>query len=152
MTMMQSVRTVLFEKYATFRGRAERPEYWWYTLFTLLVGVVFSVLEIVTGAFVFIGLLDSVFSLVTLIPTLAVGARRLHDVNRSGWWQTAPIVGWVAVGASWEAGNDFLFYGAMTLAVITSIVLIYWLASRGTEGPNHYGDPASGGTDPEIFA
>ncbi len=78
-----------FTKYADFSGRAKRPEFWWFVLFCIVVSVV---LEFVSSY------VSWAFSLATLVPSLAVGARRLHDVNKSGWLQLLaliPILGWI---------------------------------------------------------
>jgi uncharacterized membrane protein YhaH (DUF805 family) len=77
MTFMESVKTC-FSKYAVFEGRAGRPEFWWFMLFLLLVNILLSWISPLVGA---------IFTLATLVPSLAVGARRLHDTDRSGWWQ-----------------------------------------------------------------
>jgi len=90
MTFTQSIK-LCFEKYADFNGRAKRPEYWWFFLFLFLLGAV-------TGAVS--EALNGIVALATIIPSLAVGARRLHDINRSGWWQLLwfiPIIGWIVV-------------------------------------------------------
>ena len=90
MTFTQSVK-LCFEKYADFNGRAKRPEYWWFFLFLFLLGAV-------TGAISEV--LNGIVALATILPSLAVGARRLHDTNRSGWWQLLwliPIIGWIVV-------------------------------------------------------
>jgi len=89
----------LRNKYATFEGRARRKEYWNYVLFyclaliaLLLVDGVFGTLNEEAG----IGLLSGLFALGTLVPSLAVTVRRLHDTDRSGWWVLIgliPIVG-----------------------------------------------------------
>ena len=82
---------VCFSKYVDFNGRAKRPEYWWFFLFCFLVSLV---LNIVSAG------LSLVFSLGTLLPSLAAGARRLHDTNRSGWWQLLwiiPVIGWIVM-------------------------------------------------------
>ena len=63
-----------FNKYATFEGRANRPEYWFWYLFTLLLGLI-----------AWIPVLGWLLSLAVIIPTLAVAVRRLHDTGRSGW-------------------------------------------------------------------
>lgn len=88
MTFGESIRTC-FTQYATFEGRASRSEYWWFILFTFLVSAALNLVsETVSG----------VFSIAVLLPSLAVGARRLHDTDRSGWslllW-LIPIVGWI---------------------------------------------------------
>jgi uncharacterized membrane protein YhaH (DUF805 family) len=96
-----------FTKYADFNGRASRPEYWWYALFLFLVSIAISLLG--HGA-------SALFSLGTLLPSLAVTARRLHDTSRSGWWQLlwfVPVIGW--------------------------IVMIILLVGEGTPGDNPYG-------------
>lgn len=88
MTFQESVK-VCFSKYADFEGRASRPEYWWFFLFILLVSAAASILgPVVSG----------LFQLATLLPALAAGARRLHDTNRSGWWQLivfVPLIGFI---------------------------------------------------------
>ena len=90
MNFQDSIK-VCFSKYAEFSGRATRPEFWWFALFTFLAGLAISQLS---------GTLNAVFSIATLLPSLAVGARRLHDTNRSGWWQLlwlVPLVGWIVL-------------------------------------------------------
>ncbi len=71
-------------QYATFSGRASRSEYWWFFLFQVLVMLVASLLG---------DTLYSILALLLLLPALAVGARRLHDVGRSGWWQLLMLSG-----------------------------------------------------------
>jgi uncharacterized membrane protein YhaH (DUF805 family) len=98
-----------FQKYADFNGRAKRPEYWWFALFCSIVALMLDAAS--SG-------LSIVFSLGTLLPSLAVGTRRLHDTNKSGWFQLLwliPILGWIP--------------------------LIYLLAQEGEAQPNQYGEP-----------
>ena len=83
-----------FKNYINFSGRATRAEYWWWCLFLVVTGVVLGTIDSITG----IGALQNIFNLATLIPGLALGARRLHDIGKSGWWQLlwfAIIVGWI---------------------------------------------------------
>lgn len=90
MTFIDAVKTG-FTKYADFSGRASRPEFWWWLLFTLLATAACGILS---------DKLAAVFQLAVLLPTLAVSTRRLHDTNRSGWMQLIgliPIVGWILV-------------------------------------------------------
>lgn len=90
MTFGESIKTC-FSKYAEFSGRADRSEYWWFELFLLLV---------IVGAAMLGETLSNLVSLAVLLPSLAVGARRLHDINKSGWWQLLyliPVVGWIVV-------------------------------------------------------
>ncbi len=96
----QAVKSV-FSKYATFKGRATRSEFWWYYLFLVVVGLILFGIDSITGLTygsstmtindtVYdvqgAGILSSIFWLVTLLPTLAVMARRLHDAGHSGLW------------------------------------------------------------------
>ena len=80
---------ICFSKYADFEGRARRSEYWWFYLFGVLVS--------------WIPYLGWLASLAILIPSLAVGARRLHDTGRSGWWQLLlfTCVGWIFLIIWW---------------------------------------------------
>lgn len=89
MSFTESIRTCLL-RYASFDGCAGRPEFWWFTLF---VWIVHAALHGV-GA----DLTATVFWLGTLLPSLAVGTRRLHDTDRTGWWQllwAVPVLGWI---------------------------------------------------------
>ncbi len=102
--------------YVDFDGRAMRKPFW---LFTLISIVISSILDMVDGSTA-PSILSGVFSLAILLPSLAIGGRRLHDTGRSGWWQLlwfVPIVGW--------------------------IILIVWLATDSTAdtkyGPNPKG-------------
>ncbi len=76
--------SVCLSKYATFTGRASRPEFWWFFLFQILVSVAASMLGDTIAALVSLGL---------LLPALAVGTRRLHDIGKSGWWQLIMLTG-----------------------------------------------------------
>ncbi len=88
MTFGESISTC-FSKYATFEGRASRSEYWWFCLFALLGSLATGMVSEV---------LSGLFSLAILLPSLAVGARRLHDIDKSGWFLLVglvPLVGWI---------------------------------------------------------
>ncbi len=90
MTFTESISTC-FSKYATFDGTASRSEYWWFILFLVLTAFALGLASDVVAA---------IFNLATLIPSLAAGARRLHDTDRSGWWQLlyfVPVIGWIAL-------------------------------------------------------
>ncbi len=124
MDMMTAVKTVL-GKYATFSGRAARPEYWWWVLATIILYVTLGIID---GALVapMMGYesfspesaqpLSAIASLALLLPNLAVAARRLHDTDRSGWWLLLSLI-----------------------PIIGTLVLIYFLVQRGTEGSNRFG-------------
>lgn len=117
MSPKQSVKTC-FANYANFTGRAKRSEFWWFFLFQI-IGL--STLGAIDARIFGFGDLaptpfSTTFSLVMFVPMLAVYARRLHDKDRSGWWMLLwmlPVFGW--------------------------LVLIFWLATEGTEGDNQFG-------------
>lgn len=94
---------VALKKYATFSGRAQRAEYWYYTLFYILIYIGLTIIDSVTGTFDAesgVGLLGSLMGLALLLPTLAVTVRRLHDTGRSGWWLLIgliPLVGLIVM-------------------------------------------------------
>ena len=82
------------KKYADFKGRSQRKEYWMFTLFNLLAFFVLSVVGSVLGDHA--ELLTGIYSLGVLLPSVAVTVRRLHDIGRSGWWallMVVPVVG-----------------------------------------------------------
>lgn len=88
-----------FKKYADFSGRAQRSEYWFFVLFNFLISAGLTLIDFSFGLgdpSTGMGLLSGIFSLAILIPSISVGARRLHDTGRSGWWMLLaliPIIG-----------------------------------------------------------
>lgn len=125
MNFVQAVKSY-FIRWNDFKGRSSRSEYWWATLFASLVSVflqfpqaMLAQAESVLALVVMIIIL--VFLLFMVIASFAVLVRRLHDVNRSGWW--------------------FLIY----FTIIGIFVLLYWYVQKGDEADNRYGsDPLSG--------
>src|SRR5688500_19699319 len=96
MSFTAAVRSV-FSQYAQFGGRARRSEYWWFVLFSILVGIVASILDSVLGtdfegSATSSGIISLIVNLALLLPSLAVGARRLHDTDRSGWWLLIALI------------------------------------------------------------
>ncbi len=75
-----------FKKYATFKGRATRAEYWWFQLFEFLFEIDIALPSIVTRCENILSFFMTLSLLVIFLPNLAVTVRRLHDINRSGWW------------------------------------------------------------------
>lgn len=76
-------------KYAVFQGRSRRKEYWYFFLFFVLISVLFTLLDMLLGTYSSryqLGLFSSVFSLATIVPWVALSARRLHDIGYSGKW------------------------------------------------------------------
>ena len=90
MTFTESIRTC-FTKYADFKGCASISEFWWLTLFTFIASMPIGV---------FSNKLSWAFTILTFVPSIAVGARRLHDTDRSGWLQLLwliPLIGWIVL-------------------------------------------------------
>jgi len=117
MDMQKSIK-ICFKKYANFNGRASRSEYWWFQLFYIIVifvAVIFDSMYIDNSQTM--GPLELVTTLALLLPALAVTARRLHDVGRSGWWML------------------------IFITVIGMIPLLIWYISVGTRSKNKYGPP-----------
>lgn len=103
----------VLKKYAEFSGRARRREYWMFALISFLVSVVIGVLASMISA---LGVLTWVYTLATLIPSLAVGVRRLHDTGRSGWWGLLALI-----------------------PLVGAIIVIVFLCQDSTPGDNAYG-------------
>jgi uncharacterized membrane protein YhaH (DUF805 family) len=86
-----------FKPYANFEGRTTRPQYWYFVLFNIIISLV---LWLIDGAVFgqWQSVLGGIYGLVTIIPSLAIAARRLHDIGKSGWWQLIgiiPVIGWI---------------------------------------------------------
>ena len=125
--MIEWYKKVVFENYANFKGRARRSEYWYFALANGLISILLIVIGAIIGAifgdavtggiigYAFFGL----YTLATIIPTLAAVVRRLHDVGKSGW-----------------------FYFISLVPLVGSIWLLVLLFTEGDSGPNDYGqDP-----------
>jgi uncharacterized membrane protein YhaH (DUF805 family) len=85
----------VLKKYAVFRGRARRKEYWYFALFNFIIGFALAAFDASTGSFSAeegVGLLGGIYGLAVLIPATAVSVRRLHDTGRSGWWLLIAVV------------------------------------------------------------
>lgn len=131
---MQEAVSSVFHNYATFSGRARRAEYWWWVLFTIIVGGLLSLLDGMLfgyttttatgpGSYAFdvqtLGVLAPLWSLASFIPGWAVAVRRLHDTGRSGWWLLLFLI-----------------------PLVGAIILLVWFATRGEPRSNAYGpDP-----------
>ena len=110
------------KKYAVFSGRARRMEYWYFVLFNLIVAFVLALIDTLLGTTTGVssfGLLSGLYGLAVLIPTLALWVRRLHDIDRTGWWLLINLV-----------------------PLVGTIVLLVFALTPGTPGSNQYGpDP-----------
>jgi len=164
MTPVDWAKRPIVEKYADFTGRASRSELWWYVLALVVAFVVVRIVESIVGIghmiFYSYGPLTILLWLATIVPSIAVGIRRLHDTDRSGWWILLPIVpyclGLVLGGGAMMAGaatgsGAGMMAGAgiagifMLLAFVADIVIIIFYALPGTAGDNRYGPPPLGG-------
>jgi uncharacterized membrane protein YhaH (DUF805 family) len=120
MQFQDAIRSGL-RNYVTFSGRAARSEFWYWTLFAFLVAAVSGILDFALFPSMGTGPLSGVTSLLLFLPGLAVSVRRLHDLDRTGWWIL------------------------LTLTIIGLIVLLIWDCTKGTDGPNRFGpDPLAG--------
>ena len=105
----------VMRKYAVFRGRAHRREFWMFVLINVLIHIAIGIIDLAIDS----QDISYIYSLLVLVPSLAVGARRLHDTDHTGWWQLIGLI-----------------------PVIGIIILIILWAQDGNRGPNKYGpDP-----------
>lgn len=101
-------------RYIDFKTRSSRSEYWFWVLFVILLSIVAGVIDnLLFGS----SILGTLVTLGLLVPGIAVGVRRLHDIDRSGWWYLIALI-----------------------PLIGALVLIYWFVQPGTPGSNEYGD------------
>ncbi len=135
------------EKYAEFKGRASRPEFWWYTLAVLVVSVVVAIVERIVGLDdIAGGPLSLILMLGLLVPGLAVTVRRLHDTNRSGWWVLVAILPYAVVGymstmAALDGSTAALGTAGIVgiVALAGAIALLVLMVLPGTPGDNRHG-------------
>ena len=179
------------KKYATFSGRASRAEFWWFFLFLVLVWVVFYATMFGTlfgarnagtppsagfmGALGVAGFLLILFWLAMLIPSIAVGVRRLHDTDRSGWWlggfyllyglyivmllgSMGSLMGGAMTGAAPNPAqvSGGMFAATMVLGLVMfvyAIALFVFYCLPGTRGSNRFGpDPYDETNVGDVFA
>ena len=107
-----------FSNYANFSGRASRSEYWYFTLFSIIVNLGAGLIDQILGFYIVAG----IAGMALIIPGLSMSWRRLHDIDKSGaWW--------------------FIW-----LSCVGIIVLFVWSVTKGTAGPNRFGpDPLGSG-------
>ena len=116
----------VLREYATFSGRARRKEYWMFTLVNFLIMIGLAIVDGVLGIGGDLGLLSLLYSVAVIIPSIAVGVRRLHDTGRSGWW---------------------LF--VVLIPLIGIFVLLFFLFTDSQPGANQYG-PNPKGANPGM--
>lgn len=137
MTFIEAVKSA-YRNYVKFSGRSSRSEYWWYALFYGVIAIVIYLVEGGTttttttvdgmSAAYAAGPVGSIWVLANLLPSIAIGVRRLHDKDRSGWWLLIALV-----------------------PLVGALVLLYWFVTRGTEGANRFGPDPLGPTG-SVFA
>lgn len=104
--MMEACK-MYWQKYVDFEGRSRRAEYWWAYLMTFVIGLILGWIPVVGW----------LASLAMILPSIAVGVRRLHDINKSGWFMLLNLI-----------------------PIVGQIILIIWFCQEGTIGPNQYGE------------
>jgi len=122
MNFFEAINSV-FSNFFQISGRSVRSEYWYFILFTLIVGICLSFVDAEIFNLSWIDFLNSeeigatlsIFNLAILIPTITVCARRFHDIGRSGWWMLIP------------------------LTIIGIIPFIYWMCKEGDKVKNRFG-------------
>lgn len=110
------------KKYADFKGRARRKEYWMFVLIYILMIIGLTVIDVVVGT----GFLSSILSLLLFVPSISIAARRLHDTGRTGWWQLIALI-----------------------PLIGAIILIIFLA-QDSHDDNDYGQNPKAGEENEA--
>lgn len=136
-----------YRRYTDFKGRSSRSEFWWFYLFAFIAGIILMLpimgpyMRMVndiaaggqpdpSGVFGIMALPYAIFVLVNFIPGIALVVRRLHDLDKSGWWYLLLVV----------------LYFIPLVNLIAVIVFIVFMCRRGTVGPNRFGpDPLGGG-------
>jgi len=135
MNITQAVSSV-FRNYATFQGRAPRSEYWWWTVFSILVSWVTTFIDSLLFSsigFFHIGgeptftPITTLVGLALIVPAIAVSVRRFHDLGRTGWWL---LIGLTGIG---------------------TLVIFFWFMVKGDAGPNRYGPDPLGETGDVRF-
>ena len=127
MQFLEAIQTCIVKKYCDFEGRASRSEFWWFFLAHVIICYAWSfIISMITGVSVMAGmdgnfhfsalqLLSYVPAVALLLPLLGVGARRLHDIGKSGWWQL------------------------LNLICCGFFVLVFFWVKEGNQGDNEYG-------------
>lgn len=106
------------DHYVDFEGRATRQQYWMFVLMSIVASIILAIIDGAVGS---AGVLPVLFQLGILLPSIAIAARRLHDIGKSGWWQLVALV-----------------------PLIGAIVLIVMLALKSEPGANKYGASSAG--------
>ena len=112
---------LFFSNYVNFTGRSSRGAYWWWVLAALLINIVLSIIDVGILGMAEFQPFSNLFALATLIPGIALGVRRLHDVGRTGWWLL------------------------IALTVIGILLLLFWFVQPGQRSENAFGPDVEAG-------
>ena len=96
----------VLKNYAVFEGRARRKEYWYYTLFASLISIALTFVDNAIAPNATTGVIGAIFSLGTIVPSIAVGVRRMHDVGKSGWYLLIPIYNLILACTNGDTGTN----------------------------------------------
>jgi uncharacterized membrane protein YhaH (DUF805 family) len=118
----------VIKNYADFEGRATRKAFWIFTLGMIVISIL---LDLVSPDYFLLG---DLFALAVLLPSLAIGARRLHDTGMSGWWQLLSVPSSLSVWWT-EFFNQYVSLIAWLLLLVNFVMFL----RKGTRGPNKYG-------------
>ena len=120
MDFQTSIKTC-FNKYVVFSGRASRSEFWWFVLFILIISMIGWVVDVMIFGYPaeVTGPMGWIITIATILPSLAVGARRLHDTDKTGWWQL------------------------LWITIVGGILVLIWQATMGEKKKNKYGSPVT---------
>ena len=112
---------ICFNKYAVFSGRASRSEFWWFALFILIISIIGFIIDVMIFGYSseVTGPMGWIIIIATILPSLAVGARRLHDTDKTGWWQL------------------------LWITIVGGILVLIWQATMGEKKKNKYGSPVT---------
>ncbi len=142
-TFVDAVKICALRKPLNFRDRAPRSEFWWYCLALFIAGIIVNILALIP---ILGWILYCIFTIFSFITSLSASVRRLHDLNRTGWWVAAPygslvigsIIALIGLSASSEslmaAGSGVILIGAL----LCFLLLIFYVMP-GTRGPNRFG-------------
>ena len=163
MMYLQVMRT----KFDQFGGRAGRREFWLFALVHVILSIIAGVLDMLifdldpyeTGA------IYGIYAMLSFVPLIALGSRRLHDSGRSGWWQVL-MVCWIPavilgiLAAAWaefgDSDTETAIFGTLALifliaAVVGSVILLVFALLPGEQDDNDYGSPGESPDRPAVF-
>ena len=134
--------------YKNFNGRSKRAEFWWFALFGLMVSIITLLIDTAARSILsdsFVGIFQFIGFLALLSPSLAVASRRLHDINKTGWWQLIlfPVymiqVSEFLVPGSTQDPNSMIGLFGLVGFVGVIILIVFW-CKPSIKSENKYGD------------